>query len=263
MKLNHSAVFVSPVRDCSKYIRRTAEIITSVADMFSDYLIIFLESDSTDNSLEILGEISKGNDKILHYTLGDLRHKFPARTERLHNVRNFGLDTCIQNKLFEKFDYYICFDADDVNQDLTPEAVATCFKYPVDTWDAMFANQEVYYDLWTVRAKGWIEDDCFYAVNERPSYMSYDEAIKMFVHSKFISIPEDHGLIEVDSAYGGLGIYKASMIKDARYYGIHPSGKYEQCCIVNFCQDLKKNGARLFINSEMINYRNKNTQLKL
>lgn len=255
--LPYKAVFVSPVRDCEKFLDKTIEKITAVAESFKDYCIVFVESDSSDNTLNILQKYSESNYKIIHFTLGNLSETIKSRTCRLHLARNAGLDFCKASNLLEEFDYYISFDSDEVNHDITPEAVATCFKYPVDTWDAMFANQNTYYDLWTVRAPGWVEDDCWYQVRYRPSYMSYEDALSIYVNSKFIKIPKDYGLIEVESAHGGFSMYKMSIIKDAKYYGIHPSGTFEQCEIYGFNKDIKdKRNARFFINSEMINLYN-------
>jgi len=255
--LPYKAVFVSPVRDCEKYIDKTIEKILNVAKIFEDYYIIFIESDSSDNTAEILNKYRETNSKIISFSLGNLSQKIASRTCRLHTARNFGLKFCKDSKLLEDFDYYIAFDSDEVNHDITPEAVATCFEYPVDTWDAMFANQNTYYDLWTVRVEGWMEDDCWYQVNNRPSYISYEDAINMYVSSKFIKIPKDYGLIEVESAHGGFGIYKTSIIKDAEYYGIHPSQRAEQCEIYGFNKAIKDaEEVRFFINSEMINLYN-------
>jgi len=254
--LPYKTVFVSPVRNCEKYLEKTIEKIVDVASIFEDYLIVFIESDSNDDTLNILKKASQENAKIKSFTLGNLVQSISSRTCRLHTARNFGLDYCIENRIFDNFDYYVAFDSDEVNHDITPEAVATCFNYLVEDWDAMFANQNKYYDLWTIRAKNWMEDDCWYQVAHRPNYMSYEDAFYMYVHSKFIKIPEDYGLIEVDSAHGGFGIYKTSIIKDARYYGIHASGADEQCEIYGFNKTLRDRGARFFINSQMINLQN-------
>lgn len=253
MKLEYKAVFISPVRNCEKYILNTIEKIISVANIFSDYLIIFIESDSTDNTLNILNDVKQKNNKINVFSLGDLSQKFSSRTKRLEIARNYGLDICIKNNLFNYFNYYISFDSDDVNQGISPEAVLTCFKYNIDSWDVMTANQDTYYDLWALRCNGWMEEDCWRSVFMRPSFLTYDQAVDIHVSSKFIKIPEKFGLLEVDSAYGGFAIYKTSSIKNARYCGVHPDKRHEQVEIVGFNKDLKTNGAKIFINSEMRN----------
>ena len=254
--LPYKTVFVSPVRDCERYLEKTIEKILQVSSIFEDYLIIFIESDSSDGTLNILKKASEENSKILYFTLGNLSQSIPSRTCRLHTARNYGLQYCIENKIFESFDYYVAFDSDEVNHDITPDAVATCFKYSIEDWDAMFANQNTYYDLWTVRATGWMEGDCWYELSHRPKYMSSEDAMNIYISSKFIKIPRQHGLIEVDSAHGGFGIYKTKIIKDAKYYGVHPSGASEQCEIYGFNRAIKNQGARFFINSEMINLEN-------
>jgi glycosyltransferase involved in cell wall biosynthesis len=258
MKLHHKAVFVSPVKNCEEYISNTIKNIVNVANIFSDYLIIFIESDSTDNSLAILNSESEKNNKINVFTLGNLSETFSSRTKRLEVARNYGLDICIQNKLFDFFDYYVSFDSDDVNKDITPEAVLSCFNYPTDSWDVMCANQEIYYDYWALRCKGWLEEDCWYKIKNRPFFMSSDQALAIYLKSRVISIPEDFGLIEVDAAYGGFSIFKTSIIinSNARYNGVHDDGINEQCDTFPFVQTIKNYGGKIFINSAMINMRN-------
>jgi hypothetical protein len=146
---------------------------------------------------------------------------------------------------------------DDVNtQKMEEEDFLSCFKYDTNSWAGMTANQLNYYDLWCLRAKGWVENDCWYEVNTRPSYMSYEEAYMINVGSKFISIPKNYGLIEVDAAHGGFSIFRSDYAKGSRYRGHNEAGTAEECDLVNFCYDVKKKGGKIFINSELKNMHN-------
>jgi hypothetical protein len=83
--------------------------------------------------------------------------------------------------------------------------------------------------------------------------MSLEDAKAIFVGSRFIKIPRDYGLIEVDAAHGGLSIYKSSIAKGCRYKGYNEQNNFEESDIIQFCKDVKAKGGKIFINSEMIN----------
>jgi hypothetical protein len=67
-----------------------------------------------------------------------------------------------------------------------------------------------------------------------------------------IRIPEHSNWIEVDSAFGGFGIYKRHLLNHGRYEGLNQFGN-PICEHVTFHRDLKLHGARLFVNPKLIN----------
>ena len=78
-------------------------------------------------------------------------------------------------------------------------------------------------------------------------------------------IKKDSEWIEVNSAFGGIGIYKYEDIKN-NFYDLTPSkSEYEyECEHVNFNNRIIENGGRLFINPGFINskYNEHNKRLK-
>lgn len=67
-----------------------------------------------------------------------------------------------------------------------------------------------------------------------------------------ITIQETSEWIAVDSAFGGLAIYRRSLLDAARYRGKDENNEIV-CEHVWLHRQLKANGARLFINPRMIN----------
>jgi len=256
-----SVVFVGPTRDSSGNLTKIFENIERIGGLFKSFSCVFVESDSSDNTLEILKNYKSGRDNIHILSLGKLEDRINSRTCRIATARNVGIEYCEQNNILDTHDYYIHMCVDDVNSEkIEEEDFLSCFKYDISSWEGMTANQLNYYDIWCLRAKGWVENDCWYAIHNRPSYMSYDEAFIMYVGSKFIQIPKNYGLIEVDAAHGGFGIYKSSFAKGSRYRGSSEAGNAEECDLVNFCSDVKKKGGRIFINSELMNMNNVNNR---
>ena len=67
-----------------------------------------------------------------------------------------------------------------------------------------------------------------------------------------VNIKPSAELIEVDSAFGGLAIYRKSDIpQDASYVGVDENGD-EVCEHVSFHFSIKKNKGKIFINPKLI-----------
>lgn len=250
----YSVVFVGPVRNCAPFLRDVFKNIERIGGLFKSYSCVFVESDSSDNSLEILEEFSKQNNNVYVASLGNLEPRIQSRTIRIATARNAAINICEEKGLLDSHDFYIQLCVDDVMaQEMDLDAVLSCFKYDINSWDVMTANQNTYYDLWTLRKEGWLNYDCWYALQTRPPYMSRDDAYNIFIGSRFIKIPKNYGLIEVDSAHGGFSIYKSSFAKGSRYKGYNENTNFEESDIVEFCRNVKSKGGKIFINSELIN----------
>jgi hypothetical protein len=57
---------------------------------------------------------------------------------------------------------------------------------------------------------------------------------------------------EVDSAFGGLAIYRRHALKDVRYIGLNDDGS-EVCEHVTLNKQIKEKGCKIYINPKMIN----------
>lgn len=253
----YSVVFVGPVRNCGRFLPDVFKNIEKIGNLFKSYTCVFVESDSTDNTLEILEEYSRKNSNAVCITLGSLEKTINSRTIRIASARNAGIRFCEDKGILDTHEYFIQIDVDDVSaQEIDEEAILSCFKYDVSEWDGMTANQNTYYDLWTLRKEGWLNYDCWYEVQHRPDYMSLEDAKNIFVGSRFIKIPKDYGLIEVDSAHGGLSLFKSSTAKGCRYKGYNSDTNFEESDLLEFNRNIKEKGGKIFINSEMINIKN-------
>lgn len=71
------------------------------------------------------------------------------------------------------------------------------------------------------------------------------------VRSKQICLPERLGLIEVESAFGGFGLYKKTAFLSGRYSG--REGDQDICEHVPFHRKLRSNEYKLYINCALIN----------
>lgn len=171
-------------------------------------------------------------------------HDLP-RPLSLMEARNMYIS--ILEKDFGKGTYLIIMDCDEVNTDkIDEDGFLNNFSYPVDSWDAMLANQiNSYYDIYALRCR---------KLNCLNNYQ-HDSSINVRELQK--PIPMESELIPVDSAFGGIGLYHTEKLKDCRYNSfqqIHYT-IYETCEHVPFHEQFRKNQAKLFINPRFINHR--------
>ena len=66
------------------------------------------------------------------------------------------------------------------------------------------------------------------------------------MYAKMIAIPADHDWIEVNSAFGGLAIYRKNLFEDVAYEGTSDNGE-EICEHVPLHRSMRSKGARLYI----------------
>lgn len=240
----YNVIFAGTIRNVEKYIKNGISDIDLCGQKFNDYAVILYENDSKDNTRSILQDFKKDN---YHYIFED-NIKERSRTKRLANGRNKILDKMREINKNGYYDYFIILDIDDVNSSgIFVDSIETCFEH--ENWDVLTGNQSgIYYDLWALRKKDDMEYDCWEKVRNR--YNPF--AVKKYVHSNLKNYPQTTELLEVDSAFGGAGIYKIQSIPEhCRYVGQHTNGK-EKCEHVEFNECIKKNGGTIFINTRFL-----------
>lgn len=248
-----SIAIVGIVRDIEKSIEKD---IVRISAAFSDFLEInwfLVESGSSDKSEEKLKNLSREIPNFKFVSIS-IRNDV-SRTEKMADARNEYLRFLRSDNNLTKYKYVVMADFNNLNKKLTYGAVQTCFKR--DDWDVVTANQSGrYYDAWALRHPLWSPNDCWEQHAFYRKYLRFPEsAITFSMRSRMLRIPRNSEWIEVDSAFGGLAIYKSSVLKSQSVYsGVTPDGK-RVCEHVPFHSALKLNGARIFINPALINAR--------
>jgi hypothetical protein len=174
------------------------------------------------------------------------------RTERLAYCRNTYVDEILKNPIYKSLNFIVVSDFDGINTHINKLAIDSCW-YRND-WTAVFANQRgPYYDVWTLRVKDWCAGDCWGEFRFYSRYIkNKDKVLRSCIYSKMITVPVGGDWIEVDSAFGGLAIYKREIFNKSKYNGLNEFGQ-EVCCHVNFNEMARKEGAKLFINPNLVN----------
>lgn len=244
-------LIVGLVRNCEPSLESEVETLRASFEGFKNVSFFLVESDSTDGSLEALRELATRIPNFQFLSLGNLRQSIPDRIERIAHCRNAYLDYVRTTS--EKFDYVVVADLDGVNNLLTKEKVATCWKF--DGWSACTANQTgPYYDIYALRAPGWSEMDCW--SEARSLYASGMNPVKSWVKAireKQRIIPESEDWIEVTSAFGGLAIYKTEAFLEGKYQTFI-GDELNVSEHVPFNLKLTATGHRIFINPKLTNF---------
>ena len=243
---------VGLVRNGAGRIREEVENLAAAIGPCRALHFLLIESDSDDGTVGELERLSREIENFRFVSLRRLRDELPVRTARLARCRNAYLKEIRENDLYTDVDYVVMADLDGINTELSPESFESCWHR--DDWDACFANPDgSYYDIWALRHPLWSPNDCT-AQNKFLNEYSSDLEGNLYasVLSRMITIPREAEWIEVDSAFGGLGIYKKAILQAGQYAGVTAQGE-EVCEHVPFHAQLKAEGARLFINPRFIN----------
>jgi len=246
---------VGLARNCGHTLPRLLKTIETVGADLADWTYVFLESDSYDDTLQVLRSFDVRNQCGIVRSYGTLKNRYPARTQRLAFLRNACVRLLEDADGLDRFEYCVVLDMDGVNHDLDSERLFSFLSEHDSDWGALFANQsERYFDIWALRHDQWSPDDCYARIRNRPAGMSEREATRRFIEARMIRIPPEAQRIEVESAFGGLGIYRSSLLKGCTYTGA--DGNDDAVCEhVSFNQQIRAKGGRLFVEPSLINGR--------
>jgi hypothetical protein len=212
---------------------------------------LIVESDSTDQTLADLRRPRSERSTFQFTSLGALAGRLPARTERIAPCRNRYLDELRHDRQYADVDYVMVADLDGVNYDLRAESVATCWASPLP-WDVVTANQsDAYYDIWALRHPDWCPVDCHDQYARLRDMFDHPRALAIAIHSRMARLPPRADWIEVDSAFGGLAIYRREALLAGRYRGVCEG--HAVCEHVPLHAELRAKGYRIFINPALIN----------
>jgi len=214
--INKKVVFCIPVRNESSNIKDLFKTLDNLSKSFIDYFIVFIESDSSDNSSSLIKEYLLNRKGVLiNKNLSNIKN----RVMRLAISRNEYLSYIKKNDLLKSFDLMIVLDCGGVNNKLTAKKIKKAISQNKN-WVGIFPTQKIlYYDIWTLRIKNFIDYDCFEELFK--AYKKNNKIKKIFfkLMGKFLFINYliKSKKINVISAYGGMGIYKLDKVINFTY----------------------------------------------
>lgn len=246
-----SILITGIARDCAKTIRADVERLASAFGVFRNIRWLIVESDSSDDTPAILAAMENTIANFRAISLGRLRGDIPVRTERIAHCRNRYLEE-LQGDDYSDVDYVVVSDLDGMNGLLTQHGVQSSFER--SDWDVCCANQRgPYYDILALRHPTWSPGDCLDQLHQlRAQGVGEETALRIAIHSKMIRIPTSREWIDVDSAFGGLAIYRRAILTGASYRGTDAAGA-SVCEHVALHAAIRERHGRIFINPALIN----------
>lgn len=250
-------------KNSGSYIAAHIEKILSWRVLFNRMDVVIYENDSDDNTKAVLtGLESSGRITLISENGIDA-----IRTVVLAHGRN-RLLSYVRGHISRKYDYMIMLDLDEAVSTLTSDMLTAAFSHDVDTWDVLTGSSPRYYDIWALRTNPaqftsiqkrlWprpLTYDCWFAyscaMRARPSH-----SFASFKHiaSYQCTMTPDMPLIEVDSAFNGIGIYKFDKLRDAAYSGVARVNGVatRRCEHVSLHAGIRKNEGRIFICPQLV-----------
>lgn len=250
MASQSTVVICTMVKNAEEYISNMFDKLVDLGEHFLNYYIIIYENDSTDDTVKILKGLESNHRSALTVIsevldLPNLGGGCDSkRLETMAILRNKYLNE-VKDK-WSHYDYTIVVDGDIDFFDIS--GIMNSLGVPTE-WDAITSNgldilrdTTIYYDILTLVQHGKMQNNTVKAVLEYPS----------------------NTLIPVESAFGGLAIYKTQAILDAEYAsflidgehcGWHPDRR--PCCEhTGLCLRMIENGFdKIFINPNQVVFR--------
>lgn len=246
-KMAQSSIkFLGCARNCAANLGKSVSAVQRLRALFGESEFHVFENDSIDQTPELLRQWEREGVLTLH-SHPKLDAVMPKRTERLAYGRNLLMTAALAGPQFD----YICWvDMDGlIDESFDVSGFSSCFQFE-DAWDVVFpVNTEYYYDIWALRHPVMWPDDYIVQMNsEFDLALGTRPIVEIAMKSRQIKAEQMLGWLPVESAFGGMAIYKAAACRNGRYVGLE-DGR-EICEHVSFNQGLHRAGGRLYINPD-------------
>ena len=264
-----NVILASTISNVSRTLEKELRTISRALGDFDVLEIILVESDSTDDTVNLVNSLRDQYKSINLICLGTLKTKIPDRISRIRFCRQIYVQRVREIMASRSIDYVIVADLDGMNSRISTSALATCFTR--NDWSGVLANQlGGYYDLLALRHKTWCPNDILQELMELKSEMKpltsmrynfykrlvrrleYDRIRSKAIYSKMIRLPRKSPWIEVESGFGGFAIYDAQVFGSSDY-SLQDTDLQGTSEHVSFSRRIRESGGHIFINPDLIN----------
>lgn len=215
--------------------------IEHLGNQCKDYSVVIIENDSKDGTKDLLKHWAEHNPRVTILSKDFHNNKRPS-IQFLADVRNLYIDEINQPK-YDAFNLLIVSDM-DMSYGFDIRGIYHSFAF-WDTWDAIASNG-------ISNPKGEMYDAFAFRNSEFP-WAHYDKPDTYWpdiIPQIQRVYPVNSSFISVDSAFGGLAIYKRDKLNGCKYNSIKGD-----CEHIELHKCLKHNGGKMFMNpSQLIKY---------
>lgn len=246
------ALVVGTVRNASiNVVSDLLRIVNALEEILPTQAYV-VESDSTDDTVERLTELAAKDSRIRFDSLGAMAVTIPDRIQRIRHCRNEYVNEIRTNPLYKDVDVIVAADLDGINTKVN-SAVLKLALGVEDSWDALAANQSArYYDIFALRHPLWSPNDWSMEAHWLEPFLGKEIAERHSMADRMIHIPSTMPLIPVESAFGGLCIYRR-WVFDQFDYLENPTAPLNENEHVTIHRKLRAAGGEIYIHPGLIN----------
>ena len=204
MEKKERCIIVGCVKNCGRFINNVFSNIEFIQKQFAHSKVIVAYDTSNDNTLYALNQLQNKFDLTILINKGG---RSPTRTVNIERARNVLLKLIYEK--YRDFDYFIMMDLDNVCSKPININVLTDGLKDKESWDALFFNNERYYDLWALSFDNF-QYSCFHNTNSK-------QLMKIMLTELLQKFNTKDKYISCNSAFGGFGIYKISKFINCQY----------------------------------------------
>jgi hypothetical protein len=246
------ALVVGTVRDGSANVVSDLLRIVNALERIVPTSAFVVESDSDDDTVQLLAHLVEIDSRVRFVSLGAISDEFPDRIVRLRHCRNAYIHEIRRNPEYQNCDLIVVADLDGINTKIDTQGFEMALNSNID-WDALAANQSArYYDLAALRHPLWSPNNFFDEAQWMTPFLGKRASWRHSISDRMIRIPPHLPPILVDSAFGGLCIYRRWVFEKCDYsedeYRFH-----DEIDHVTLNRKLKSFGGKAFIYPALIN----------
>ena len=248
----HQALVVGTARNASANIVADLLRIVNSLDIIVPTFGFVVESDSDDATVSLLNDLSKRDSRIRFISLGQVAPQIPDRIARLRHCRNVYVREIRENPDYKDCDLVIVADLDGINIKISTKYLERALSSEFQ-WDAMAANQSArYYDILALRHPLWSPNNWLMESEWLEPFLGEKAAKRHSMADRMIRIPSKLPPIQVDSAFGGLCIYKRWIFEECDYSEDTPEAA-DEIDHVTLHRKARMARGRIFIHPGLIN----------
>lgn len=245
--------FAGCARDCAEVIASNiAALLALGQNTWCDEIKVFVaENSSKDNTREIISGLAAQDDRVIPVFLEDLDEAIPVREARIAFCRD-----CLLAEISRHASdgLYVPIDLDcDIASSLEAEPfMEACQLVASGKASGVFpSSSPYYYDIHALRDREWCPGSCWKEIQDAKARGAL---WSLLVYIRYVlSRQKSHtrlqckGLISIDSAFGGVGIYSLSQALNSGARYASPELEQEE---LKLCEHVVFNRFmdRLFIN---------------
>jgi hypothetical protein len=246
------ALVVGTVRDASdNVISDLLRIVNALQEILPTEAFV-IESDSADSTVAKLAELAARDSRIRFTSLGIMEATIPDRIERIRYCRNEYVYEIRNNPMYKDIDLIVVADLDGINTKVN----SAVFKLALESefsWDVLGANQSArYYDIFALRHPLWSPNNWALEADWLEPYLGKKMAKRHSMTDRMIHIPSNLPPVPVESAFGGLCLYRR-WVFDQFDYLEEATQIFNESEHVAIHRKVRSEGGKIYIHPGLVN----------